>query len=85
MTEFVINKMNGSILWLDNHKQLHYMDKNYQNHRLKMGINDTDIVDIKWCSSLDIFLILFSRHLFSFDYKTDKFTQIPVARYKTYP
>ncbi|CAF2635272.1 unnamed protein product [Rotaria sp. Silwood2] len=53
------------------------------NHQIR--INDTDIVDIKWCSFADVFLILFQRYLFSFNYKTDQFTQISITRYKDYP
>jgi hypothetical protein len=49
------------------------------------GVKDVDIVDIKWYSAAEIFLILFQRHLFSFEPKTNKFTQIHIARHKDYP
>ena len=49
------------------------------------GIKDIDIVDLKWCSAAEVFLILFQRHLFSFEPKSHKFTQIPIVRHKDYP
>ncbi len=49
------------------------------------GIKDVDVVDLKWCSAAEVFLILFQRHLFSFEPKTHKFTQIHINRHKDYP
>lgn len=49
------------------------------------GIKDVDIVDLKWCSTAEVFLILFQRHLFSFEPKTNKFAQINITRHKDYP
>jgi hypothetical protein len=31
---FVTSKQNGSILWLDNRRQLHYIDQKFQDHLL---------------------------------------------------
>lgn len=49
------------------------------------GIKDADVVDLKWCSAAEVFLILLQRHLFSFEPKTSKFTQIHIVRHKDYP
>lgn len=49
------------------------------------GVKDVDIVDIKWCPAGQVFLILFQRHLFTFDPKTKKFTQLQLVRHKDYP
>lgn len=49
------------------------------------GIKDIDVVDLKWCPAGEIFFILFQRHLFSFDPKTQKFTQLHINRHKDYP
>jgi len=46
---------------------------------------DDNIVDMKWCSFAEVFLILFERYLFSFNPKTRKFTEISLTRYKNYP
>ncbi|CAF3878810.1 unnamed protein product, partial [Rotaria sordida] len=67
MKKFISNKNNESILWIDTSKQLHYIDRNFQNRLLnipqtssiilsnhhQIRINDIDIVDIKWCSSVE--------------------------------
>lgn len=49
------------------------------------GLKDIDIVDLKWCPAADMFLILFQRHLFTFEPKTQKFTQLHLTRHKDYP
>jgi hypothetical protein len=49
------------------------------------GIKDVDIVDLKWCPAADVFFILYQRHLFTYEPKANKFTQIHVARHKDYP
>lgn len=49
------------------------------------GIKDVDVVDIKWCSTLESFFILLQRHLFLYEPKTNKFTQIHLTRHKDYP
>ncbi len=49
------------------------------------GIKDIDVVDMKWSPAGDVFFILFQRHLFAFEPKTQKFTQIHVNRHKDYP
>lgn len=119
---FASSKQNGSILWLDNRRQLHYIDQKFHDHLLtglfflqiyfiknsffssvppvmcnppttasallpyhQTGIKDIDIVDLKWCPVGEVFLILFQRHLFSFEPKTQKFTQIHITRHKDYP
>jgi len=102
---FSSSKQNGSILWLDNRRQLHYIDQKFHDHSLTLPpvmsnlpttasallpyhqteIKDIDIVDLKWCPAAEVFLILFQRHLFSFDPKTQKFTQIHITRHKDYP
>ncbi|CAF2633730.1 unnamed protein product [Rotaria sp. Silwood2] len=103
--KFVSSKQNESILWLDNRRQLHYIDKKFNDNLLTLppimcnpstatstllpyhqtGIKDVDIVDLKWCPSTEIFFILFQRHLFSFEPKTNKCTQIYMTRHKDYP
>ncbi|UJR30277.1 hypothetical protein I4U23_017815 [Adineta vaga] len=103
--KFVSSKQYGSILWLDNRRQLHYIDQKFHDQILTLppvmsnppttasallpyhqtGIKDIDIVDLKWCSTGEVFLILFQRHLFSFEPKTHKFTQLPITRHKDYP
>ena len=49
------------------------------------GSKDIDIVDFKWCPQAEVFLILFQRHLFSYEPKTKNFVQIHIARHKDYP
>ena len=49
------------------------------------GTKDIDIVDFKWCPQAEVFLILFQRHLFSYEPKTKNFVQIHIARHKDYP
>ncbi|CAF0852955.1 unnamed protein product [Adineta steineri] len=103
--KFVSSQQNGTILWLDNRRQLHYIDQKFHDHILTLpstmcnpptassallpyhqtGVKDVDVVDLKWCSKTEAFLILFQRHLYSFDPKTHKFTQIPITRHKDYP
>ncbi|CAF1179755.1 unnamed protein product [Rotaria sordida] len=103
--KFVTSKQNESILWLDNRRQLHYIDKKFNDYLLTLppimcnpsatasallpyhqtGIKDVDVVDIKWCPSAEIYFILFQRYLLSFEPKTNKFTQIHMARHKDYP
>ncbi|CAF4618400.1 unnamed protein product [Rotaria sp. Silwood1] len=102
MKQFVSSKQNKSILWLDNQRQLHYINDKFQTRLLnipqtllvssiilsnnrQIRINDVDIVDIKWCSFAEVFLILLQRHLLSFNHQTDRFTQISITRYKDYP
>ncbi|CAF3183191.1 unnamed protein product [Rotaria socialis] len=101
MKKFASSKENESILWLDNERKLHYIDRRFQTRILAAPqtlitssivlsdhhkrINNDDIVDIKWCSFPELFLVLLPRSLFSFDQKTNQFQEISVARHKNYP
>ncbi|CAF3426595.1 unnamed protein product [Rotaria socialis] len=49
------------------------------------NIKDAEILDLKWCPSAEVFFIVFQRHLYSYEPKTNKFTQINLTRHKDYP